>query len=121
MMEELDKLWVDDQRHPPDSTWMRARTFLEAVDAVINRTEPWEVISMDHDLSDHQPTGYDFVRWMVYYQQEKLPKVFRLHTANPVGYGAMESVIKHSGVYNERELYGTGYIKEVKDSPTSDR
>jgi hypothetical protein len=82
---------------------------MDAVSAVIYRDEPFEVISLDHDYSEFQPTGYDFIRWFINNQPHKLPQVFRIHTANPVGRDNIVSVIVNSGRYPNREMHGIGY------------
>lgn len=45
------KLWIDDFREPPDSSWVWAKTLAEAsVQYIYNFDNPTLEISFDHDL-----------------------------------------------------------------------
>ena len=74
------KLWVDDERHPPDGSWQWATNSADAVrwlqDACVAE------ISLDHDLG-----GMDTTRPVVTFMclEEIWPQVIYVHTANPVG------------------------------------
>ena len=88
------KLYLDDIRHPADTTYIVARTVEEAKQLIEQYGVP-EHISFDHDLGvddrgDLIPDGYDFAKWLVAMDMEgviKLPKnfTFEVHSKNPVG------------------------------------
>jgi hypothetical protein len=75
------KLWVDDLRPPPDTTWTWAMSSDEAILHLIMRT--WRVMSLDHDLG-----GDDTSRAIVLYLCEHdgcWPDEVTVHSANPPG------------------------------------
>jgi hypothetical protein len=88
-------MFVDDIRNPdwvyPDqdvSDWIVCRSMEEAQHVIADLGWPsW--ISLDHDLGDHVPTGYDLTKWMVTQDQDQnlMPEAFevQVHSANPVG------------------------------------
>lgn len=55
-------------------------------------------MSLDHDLGENTPTGYDFLVWieeMVYTGEfDSFPETVRVHSANPIGKKRMEQTIK---------------------------
>lgn len=75
------KLFVDDLRDPPDSSWTVARTSAEAL-AIIRGGAILTELSLDHDLG-----GDDTTRPVVLYLAEHggWPAMVRVHSANPVG------------------------------------
>jgi len=105
------RLWVDDQRKPPDESWDWGRTFLTAVELLITHGSVYDEFSLDHDLGEHEPTGFDFLRWVVLSRPDLLPRVIRIHSANPVGAANMKAVIERSGLYPKITMYGTGFLK----------
>lgn len=79
------KLWVDDLRPAPDSTWTVARSFGAAVSKLYSakqRNLRLEAISLDHDLGETS-TGYDLLKLVVEYGW--WPDVLTFHTSNVVG------------------------------------
>jgi len=83
------KLWLDDIRKPPDTTW----TWVKTADEAIAELKKGEVaaISFDHDLchsaSKVEKTGYTVACWI---EQRAymcaLPKMsWSVHSGNPVG------------------------------------
>jgi hypothetical protein len=111
-MESKNLLWLDDQRRPPSDEWVWARTFMEAIELILTHGTVYDEFSLDHDLSEHEPTGYDFLRWVVISRPDLLPRIVRIHSANPVGAANMQAVIERSGLYPNRTLHGTGYERE---------
>lgn len=98
------KLWHDDVRLPPDSSWVRVRRNSEAI-AVLSAV-PVNVLSMDHDLGgadipDHDleaqgdyrnyiradspngTTGVDLARWIGVH--DRYPNKIIIHSMNVVG------------------------------------
>lgn len=97
----MTKLYLDDFRNPPDSSWNVVRSYDAFVDFIKNYGVP-DIISFDHDLADeHYPvssgyftealpydiykekTGYHCAKWLV--ENELHVKEFRVHSMNPVG------------------------------------
>ncbi len=97
------KLFVDDERQPPDDTWMVVRDGKEAIGTLLAMSSSafnpksgmqifpatlCEVLSLDHDLGENVPTGYDVAAWLeeaVFTQGVVPPMLLRVHSANPVG------------------------------------
>lgn len=100
------KLWHDDIRRPPDTTWVWARTNQVAKE-ILNRHGvevdtlfDWVTeISLDHDMGLHdadpdapgadllvghaEETGRHLLEWMIL--QDLVPAKVTLHSMNPVG------------------------------------
>ena len=102
------KLFVDDIRNAPDTSWVVARTVTDAIRTLAQ----WEVkdISLDHDIS-HQvaigkvsrPYPCDECFCAVAYFIGELtagrlqgvePPNITLHTSNPVGADKMRNILK---------------------------
>lgn len=95
-------LWLDDVREPWKHGFVGARwvkTYHEAIQAL--QETSWDVMSLDHDLSEQasmgQPsvgekTGYDVLCWME--EHDVWPNEILVHTMNPSGRTRMEAVIK---------------------------
>lgn len=95
------KIWLDDERTPPDNDWKWCKTVPEAI--VLMTRDDIELISLDHDLGEEGvlATGYDFVKWMA--ENNRWPKYSPLiHSANPVGRKNMQSVIDRYAPYGAR-------------------
>lgn len=89
------KLFLDDERYPPDSSkddkyWRIARNYQDACWYVETYGLPY-FISFDHDLGGPGNfTGLDFAKWLCYRIMDnewELPKDFAyyVHSLNPVG------------------------------------
>lgn len=93
------KLWIDDERTPPDESFDIARNYDEAI-AMLSK-HMYTEIYLDHDLGDfsgpegRERTGYDVLMWLVHrkHDGEYVPKNFHILTANPVGRQKFEGVI----------------------------
>jgi len=88
------KVYLDDIRDTPDG-WVRVYTVPELQKLV--QDSNITVISLDHDLGDGQPTGYDFLVWLEREVGEgRIPNPPRLeiHSANPVGRQNMARAIE---------------------------
>lgn len=97
----MRKLFLDDCRNPPDSSWDVVRSYNEFTKYIEENGVP-ELISFDHDLAfEHYPlaetnpskdipyntyeekTGYDCAKWLI--ERSILPDNFIVHSMNPVG------------------------------------
>ncbi len=86
------RMFIDDERMPPDGEWVIVRSVLEAQDYITVHGMP-NYVSFDHDLGSLDgyplPTGYDFALWLT--QQDldhnSLPQDFDfyVHSQNPIG------------------------------------
>lgn len=91
------KLYVDDIREAPDSSWTVVRTVDAALIAI--DSGEYDIVSLDHDLADHyenERTGYTILMHIVERKMEGLsyPKEVLVHSANPVGVERMLGVIE---------------------------
>ena len=105
------KIWLDDIREPPEDYTV----WCGSVKEVKGWLRMWFKhssasgcceISLDHDLGENQPTGYDLIKWLeekVMRQGCSFPKI-RVHSANPVGRKNIEAAVKRIEKYlNEKE------------------
>jgi hypothetical protein len=82
------KLFLDDVREPymvehcvPPSDWTIVRSVKAAKEVL--ETRQVSHISLDHDLGNDQPTGYDLCKWMS--ENFAWPDNVYVHSANPIG------------------------------------
>lgn len=82
------KIWLDDERPIPDSSWTLCKTYMAFHDTVMYHLDKIETISFDHDLgdfrADDEKTGYDaicLIEELVYFNKMTAPRI-RIHTAN---------------------------------------
>lgn len=91
------RLWVDDLRPPPDTTWAFALNSRDAI-AVLDLAREFGVkileMSLDHDLGGKDTTRR-IVMWMA--QQQFWPEIMRVHTSNPPGREWLEGMIERYG------------------------
>jgi hypothetical protein len=93
------KIWLDDRRPPPNSSWLWLRTPEEVIEAL--QTGGVEELSLDHDLGifteDGERTGYDVLLWVeekVATEDFKPPPVITVHSANASAAPRMERAIE---------------------------
>jgi hypothetical protein len=98
------RLWLDDERPPPDDTWHWVRSanqFLRIWQLGNGKYDVTE-ISFDHDLASYNQvtgdeiTGYHCLcavekTWR--YDADYVPPVMHVHSANPVGRIRMQKLI----------------------------
>jgi len=103
-------VFLDDERNPPDVTWMSyppvdewiiVRNYNEFVDLVdVLNIDEVEFFSFDHDIMDFAPdgterTGLSCMRYLadvILEHKLQIPDIF-FHTQNPCGKANMESVL----------------------------
>lgn len=87
------RMFLDDEREPPDGVWEIVRTYEAATELVCKRGLP-EFISFDHDLGANPDgsiarTGADFARWLCDYIVDHHPDSsgfsWYVHSQNPIG------------------------------------
>lgn len=84
------KLWLDDQRSPPNDDWTWVRTVEEAKQKLSegNVTEQ----SLDHDLGEGQADGHTLVVWE--YDHDLVPYVTTIHSWNLKGALRMQTFLQ---------------------------
>ena len=104
------KLFLDDIRKPPDSSWDVVRDYNSFVKYIESNGVP-DVISFDHDLGlttySNEKTGLDCIKYLI--EKNLEIKEYVLHSANPVGKANMDSLIqswkRHCETYIVEEHY----------------
>jgi hypothetical protein len=90
-------IFLDDIRMPPDDCWLAVRTADAAYELIRNAFGQEMTISLDHDLGENIPTGYDLLNWLendIARNPDFRPRItFQIHSANPVGRANMERAI----------------------------
>lgn len=113
------KLWHDDIRPPPDSSWTWVRTNSQAkafLLAARKANAAYEEISLDHDLGldyidpkvyesrpeelwvlrgEGKETGLDLVHWMC--ENDLVPSKVTIHSWNPAGAENMAARLNNFG------------------------
>lgn len=87
------KLYLDDIRNPKSDDWVIARSFDEFKKVILTRGYP-KKMSLDHDLGDGVPTGFDALKWSLEQGLNLYDCEVTLHTANPIGEMNMQSLIQ---------------------------
>ncbi|BAU40164.1 hypothetical protein [Ralstonia phage RSP15] len=88
-------MFLDDERLPPtnrpgkpERDWVIVRSYQQAVDYIEENGFP-RFISFDHDLGEAKETGYDFAKWLISQDIDKMwmPEDFDfyVHSQNPIG------------------------------------
>jgi hypothetical protein len=93
------RLFLDDIRDPPDSSWDIVRSFDEFV-GYIETYGMADEISFDHDLGDNVPSGMDCAKWLV--ETERPLARFTVHSANPPGRANIEGLLRNWQRHCER-------------------
>ena len=83
-------LYLDDLRPAPDG-FILVKTVSQLIyklDELKELDQEVNILSLDHDLGENEPTGYDFVKYLIelgQYNPNIYPKQIFLHTADGVG------------------------------------
>lgn len=93
------KLWLDDdvnnelapERHCPEG-FVGAASVAEAKMLVSDLGCP-DMVDLDHDLGENQPTGMDFIKWLAD-RYPDTPPAWNIHSANVCGAANMDSFMK---------------------------
>ena len=105
------KMFLDDIREPQNDYDVIVRSFEEAVLFVQNNGIP-TFISFDHDLGCDEignilKSGYDFAKWLVDMDMEKIYKfpdnfTFNIHSANQIGKNNINSILNNYLLFKVR-------------------
>ena len=93
-------IFLDDIRMPPSVDWLIARNAEEAWILIQEAQQDGKriIASLDHDLGEDIPTGYDLLNWLekeIVTNDDFRPNIdFAIHSANPVGRVRMEQAIR---------------------------
>jgi len=90
------KLWIDDIRPAPDSSWDIARTYAEAIDKLY-AVDRYDEISFDNDLGTGNGEGYQIVDYLeaaVVRGELRRPRVCMVHSMNPVAKARMKATLR---------------------------
>lgn len=91
------KIFLDDVRSPPDDTW---QIFRSPTPEFYQACATADIISLDHDLGQDIPTGYDVVK---HFEEAIFMKglwarngapTIHIHSANPVGRQNMQACLE---------------------------
>jgi len=88
------RMFIDDERFPPDDGWIIVRSSNEAKETVLNNGYP-NHISFDHDLGGAD-TSMNFLHWLlnkIMDDDVNLPFTWYVHSQNPIGKQNIESLI----------------------------
>lgn len=104
----MKKLYLDDIRTPPDSTWIKVESYEEFIAYIQIEGLP-DIISFDHDLgygTEEEKTGYDCAKWLINYIldnniNQKINYV--VHSANPIGRDNIIYLLNNFNRIYERE------------------
>lgn len=93
------KLWLDDIRPAPDSSWVEFNNITDMIGAMkrlINWGANIEVISLDNDLGEGFEEGYKVLDWL---ESLLIPVEFgiHIHTSNSVARERMRAIIERNG------------------------
>ena len=91
------KVYLDDVRNPKTDDWIIIRNVPHLIMLIKLIGDQIDVISLDHDLGENTPSGYDFVKWLekqVFEGKYSAVPDLRVHSANPVGRKNLESGIR---------------------------
>lgn len=80
-------IYLDDLRPAPDG-FILVKNVLECIKLIKENKSKINILSLDHDLGENQPTGYNLTLWLAGQYQDGFnyfPRKIFLHTANPVG------------------------------------
>jgi hypothetical protein len=91
------RVWLDDLRIP-DNSWIWVKNVPDAQAVLEFHVERIAVLSLDHDLGEDTPTGYDLTKWMAEFNVWPRGEI-RIHSGNPVGVENMRSTILRYGPY----------------------
>lgn len=97
------KIWLDDEREPPDITWLWVK-IPRYVNYLLNLADVSE-ISLDHDLGDDDGigTGYDVLKFIErkLHEDGAEPPVIHIHTTNPSARRKMELAVESINRYKK--------------------
>lgn len=120
------KLFIDDIRNAPDTTWTLARTITAAISGIAQFGDSIEEISIDHDISHQINMGpisrpypceetYQPVAHFIgeFYSPTRYPKIV-IHSANPIGAMTLKNILEEYGIPSTIEMRGAANRLETE-------
>lgn len=101
------KLWIDDFRDAPDSSWTEVRKVQPAIKFIANYSKDITHISIDHDIENRpddetfQPVAYFIGERYAY---DNMPTI-TIHSDNPVGAKELQAILGDYGIEAPWEPY----------------
>jgi len=101
------KIYIDDIRDQPDSSWILVRDLESAMELIKESIERITVISFDHDLgtiNDIPVTSIpiaEYLEELAYNGQYPSQLKLQVHSANPVGIKNLNAIFKSIDRFNE--------------------
>lgn len=91
------QLFLDDERAPARDGLIVAHSVGEAIQLIKEHGMP-DFMTLDHDLGENQPTGQDFLLWLINYMMDNslyFPPYFTyyIHSQNPPGAENMTALL----------------------------
>ena len=133
------KIYLDDIRTPKSPEWLVARSFRDFTRLISEKFGAFEVptvcdleVTFDHDLAaehyqfdydllrddpnmtDCEESGYDAAKWLI--AQNIIPKMFWVHSANPVGSQNILGLLNNWYRHNQTPQIGSRTFWETKSS-----
>lgn len=114
------RLWIDDERFPPDGTWIWVKTAAAAMH-LWETDETVEEISFDHDLGEGGDTRMlaTAILGMAHGGQRRPPRWY-VHSANPVGVeyltGVLERADRYWRQYVTKQNLDASYARKREES-----
>ena len=99
------RLFLDDERDPPDGDWVIARSVADAI-AIVEKHGFPVLVSFDNDLGHGEPEGRDFAKWLMGRDLSKggMPADFTwyAHTQNPPARDAINGLLEEYMAFREK-------------------
>ena len=102
------KIWIDDVRPAPDSTYRVVRTVNEFKEVIktyevmlrVSGGKQYyviELIDIDHDAGNYACDGGDYINILNWLEETGRSYPIRIHSMNPVGVENMRRIIERNG------------------------
>ena len=113
------KIFLDDIRNPPDSSWLVVRSVEDFKERILSAPIPITELSFDHDLGvkdphnltnqELAPTGMDAAKWFIEQCLDDLDlagnlQSIHVHSSNPPGVKNITSLFRSArkqGIFDE--------------------
>lgn len=87
------KLWVDDERTPPDESWVWAQTCAGAIEVMLTAEEPLEVLSLDYVLGRGDTTD-TIMYWLKSRPADRWPVTILAHSSSASARELIEEMVR---------------------------
>lgn len=87
------KLWVDDERTPPDESWVWMQTSAAAIEVLTTAVEPPEVVSLDYVLGRGDTTD-TIMYWLKGQPADRWPVTILAHSSSASARELIEEMVR---------------------------